>query len=55
MKRDDNKQVRLSASDLIRFTACAHATRLDLAYLYGDDLEPVQDREDAVLLQSWGN
>ncbi len=55
MKWDDNRQIRLSASDLIRFTACTHASRLDLAYLHGEDLEPVQDREDAVLLQRRGN
>ncbi len=55
MKWDDNTQFRLSASDLIRFMACSHATRLDLAYLHGEDLEPVQDREDAVLLQKRGN
>ena len=44
----------MSASDLKRFTACPHATRLDLAYLQGDDLTPVEDSEDTILLQNRG-
>ena len=50
-----NNQIRLSASDLMRFTACQHATRLDLAYLHGEDLAPVDASEDAVLLQQHGD
>ena len=52
--RKDGEEIRLSASDLKRFTACPHATRLDLAYLQGDDLAPVEDSEDTVLLQRRG-
>ncbi|MDE2792063.1 MAG: TM0106 family RecB-like putative nuclease [Paracoccaceae bacterium] len=54
MKRDDNDGIRLSASDLMRFTACSHASRLDLAFLQGEDLEPCDDSEDSVLLQRHG-
>ena len=54
MRWNDN-QIRLSASDLMRFTACPHATRLDLAYLQGEDLVPVDDSEDAILLQQHGD
>ncbi len=52
--RKDGEGIRLSASDLKRFTACPHATQLDLAYLQGDDLTPVGDSEDTVLLQRRG-
>lgn len=52
--RKDGEGIRLSASDLKRFTACPHATQLDLAYLQGDDLAPVKDSEDTVLLQKRG-
>ena len=55
MKLDDSNRVRLSASDLMRFTACSHASRLDLAYLQGENLEPARDSEDAALLQRRGN
>ena len=48
-------QIRLSASDLTRFTACEHAVRLDLAYLQGEDLAPVEDSEDALLLRRHGD
>ena len=50
-----NNQIRLSASDLMRFMACPHAARLDLAYLRGEDLVPVDDSEDAILLQQHGD
>ncbi|MCY4610341.1 MAG: TM0106 family RecB-like putative nuclease [Gammaproteobacteria bacterium] len=53
MKRD-GEGIRLSASDLKRFTACPHASRLDLAYLQGEDLEPVEDSEGTELLQERG-
>ena len=53
MKRD-GEGIRLSASDLKRFTACPHATRLDLAYLQGKDIKPVEDSEGTELLQERG-
>ena len=52
--RKDGAEIRLSASDLKRFTACPHVTQLDLAYLQGDELTPVEDSEDVVLLQKRG-
>lgn len=52
--RKDGEGIRLSASDLKRFTACPHATQLDLAHFQGDDLTPVEDSEDIVLLQGRG-
>lgn len=45
----------LSASDLMRFMGCQHATTLDLAYMRGADLKPRVDSEDAELLQKQGN
>ncbi|WP_292465368.1 TM0106 family RecB-like putative nuclease [Mesorhizobium sp.] len=54
MKRDGNG-LRLSASDLMRFMACSHATRLDLAFLAGQGPQPTDDGEDAVLLQRYGD
>ena len=53
MKRD-GEGIRLSASDLKRFTACPHTARLDLAYLQGDDLAPTEDSEGTILLQKRG-
>ncbi len=53
--RRDAGGIRLSAHDLMLFTACAHATRLDMAWLEGDeDLIPVEDNEVSVLLQQHG-
>ncbi|MBZ9867025.1 TM0106 family RecB-like putative nuclease [Mesorhizobium sp. CA15] len=54
MKRDRNG-LRLSASDLMRFMACPHATRLDLAFLAGEGPQPADDSEDAILLQRYGD
>ncbi len=56
MRRDTGGEIRLSAHDLMQFTACPHATRLDMAWLGGDDdeLEPVEDSELNVLLQQHG-
>nr|WP_321251747.1 TM0106 family RecB-like putative nuclease [uncultured Ruegeria sp.] len=54
MKRD-GADIRLSASDLMRFMGCAHASALDLAYLQGGGAEPVQDSADAALLQAHGD
>ena len=53
--RFESGKIRLSASDLMRFMACAHATRLDLAHLQGEELNPVEDSEDAILLQQHGD
>lgn len=47
--------IRLSASDLMRFMACAHASALDLDHLHGCGPEPVEDSEDAALLQRHGD
>lgn len=47
--------IRLSASDLMRFMACAHASTLDLDHLYGRGPEPAEDSEDAALLQRHGD
>ena len=44
-----------SATDLMRFMGCAHATRLDLARLHGTGLEPRADSADAALLQAKGD
>ena len=46
--------IRLSASDLVRYTACSHATRLDLACLHGAGPEPVLTGDDTALLQAHG-
>lgn len=54
MKREPGG-IRLSASDLMRFTSCAHASALDLQYLAGSDLEPTENSEDALLLQRQGD
>ena len=47
--------IRLSASDLMRFMECRHATALDLARLEGRGPEPVADSADAALLQAKGD
>jgi uncharacterized protein len=44
-----------SASDLMRFAGCAHATTLDLARLEGRGPEPREDDEEAMLLQEKGD
>ena len=44
-----------SASDLMRFLGCNHATTLDLLYLKGSELKPRENSEDAELLQRQGN
>ena len=48
-------KILLSASDLMRFMGCAHATTLDLAHLHGEGPDPHEDSEDATLLQKHGN
>lgn len=47
--------ILLSASDLMRFMGCRHATTLDLARLRGEGPEPRADTEDAELLQKQGD
>ena len=47
--------VLLSASDLMRFAGCAHATTLDLARMRGTGAAPAGDSEDAELLQRHGD
>jgi len=47
--------LRLSASDLMRFKGCRHATALDLRLIEIGDIEPVVDGEEAVLLQRQGD
>lgn len=53
--RDFSGRILLSASDLMRFMGCAHATTLDLAHMRGTGPEPRQDTEDAALLQKQGD
>jgi predicted RecB family nuclease len=53
--RRDGSGLRLSASDLMRFMNCRHATRLDLDRLNGIGPEPAEDTEDAALLQRLGD
>ncbi|GAB4275514.1 MAG: TM0106 family RecB-like putative nuclease [Pararhodobacter sp.] len=48
-------KILLSASDLMRFMGCRHATALDLARLRGEGPEPRADSEDAELLQKQGD
>src|SRR3954451_14922967 len=48
-------EVLLSASDLMRFMSCRHATSLDLRYARGELLVPVDDTEDAKILQKHGD
>ena len=54
MKRE-NDTLRLSASDLMQFMACPHATKLDLLRLNGIGPKEVEDSEDAALLQKRGD
>jgi predicted RecB family nuclease len=49
------QQVLLSASDLMRFMSCKHATALDLRYARGEPLLPADDTEDAKILQKQGD
>lgn len=53
--RDFDGRIFLSASDLMRFMGCAHATTLDLAHIRGTGPEPREDTEDAELLQKQGD
>ena len=53
--RWDDDQILLSASDLMRFQGCAHATALDRRYLLGEDLQPIDDAASAELVQKKGD
>jgi predicted RecB family nuclease len=47
--------LRLSASDLMRFKGCRHATALDLRLIEVGDLKPGEDSAEAELLQKQGD
>ncbi len=47
--------MRLSASDLMRFKGCRHASTLDLRLIEIGDIEPAMDGDEAVLLQRQGD
>lgn len=53
--REFGDNILLSASDLMRFMGCAHATTLDLMRLRGEGPEPGGDSEDTALLQKQGD
>src|ERR1700692_2986785 len=53
--RVEGQQALLSASDLMRFMSCKHATALDLRYARGAPLVPADDTEDAKILQKQGD
>ena len=53
--RLEGHEVLLSASNLMRFTSCKHATALDLRYARGEPLVPADDTEDAKILQKQGD
>ena len=53
--RDVGGQILFSATDLMRFMGCAHATTLDLSRLRGQGPDPREDSEDAALLQKQGD
>jgi predicted RecB family nuclease len=53
--RDVGGHILFSASDLMRFMGCSHATTLDLARLRGEGPQPRADSEDAALLQKRGD
>src|SRR4051794_1362591 len=47
--------LRLSASDLMRFKGCRHATTLDLRLIEVGDIQPGEDGAEAELLQRQGD
>jgi hypothetical protein len=49
--RKIGEKILLSASDLMRFIGCDHATTLDLQYLHHKNITPKADSDDAQLLQ----
>jgi predicted RecB family nuclease len=54
MRKSDEK-VLFSATDLMRFMGCRHATTLDLDHLNGGGPQPRKDSADAALLQARGD
>lgn len=54
MKLESGK-ILLSASDLMRFMGCQHATAMDLRYARREPLVPAEDCEDVQLLQKYGD
>lgn len=48
-------RLRLSASDLMRFKGCRHASSLDLRLIEVGDIAPAADGEEAELLQRQGD
>jgi len=50
-----NDAIVLSASDLMWFQGCAHATALDLRLLNGEHLTPAEDSATAKLIQAKGH
>lgn len=50
-----DEDLRLSASDLMRFKGCRHATTLDLRLIEIGDLKPGADGAEAALLQRQGD
>ena len=50
-----NDAIVLSASDLMRFQGCMHASALDLRYLNGERLSPAEDSASAQLIQEKGH
>ncbi|MFC6461078.1 TM0106 family RecB-like putative nuclease [Paracoccus aerius] len=53
--REVDGNILFSATDLMRFMGCAHATSLDLMHLRGEGPEPGADSEDPALLQKQGD
>ncbi|MBY5462064.1 TM0106 family RecB-like putative nuclease [Rhizobium leguminosarum] len=53
--RKFSDKILFSATDLMRFMGCDHATTLELLRLRGEGPEPGEDSEDAVLLQKQGD
>jgi len=55
MRTVEGNRIFLSASDLMRFLGCNHATTLDLSYMRGNGPVPRADSDDAALLQKQGD
>lgn len=53
--RQVDGNILISATDLMRFMGCAHATSLDLMHLRGEGPGPGADGEDVALLQKQGD
>jgi len=53
--REVDGHILFSASDLMKFMGCKHATILDMARMRGEGPKPRADSEDAALLQKQGD